>query len=193
VTDPVYSSHDARETTIACTLISATPKALLSIQSEKYFFVKRIESEPGFEEITAFPRRLTTPVMLDVGRRTWIERTGKTAISIFRLDSSYTGYAGLIHGGILAVLVDKGYAEYNNRGALNLYLLTKYLGVEFQKLSPTGGVFIAKVSTSRLFLFTTNRSRKVWVKCKILVLRGKDKIILVIKASALFILCEKFP
>jgi hypothetical protein len=51
----------------------------------------------------------------------------------------------LVHGGILAALVDEGCAEYSNRGALTLYPLTKYLGVEFKKPSPTGGVFIAKV------------------------------------------------
>ena len=152
-----------------------------------------MESEPGFEEITAFPRRLSTPALLDVGRRTWIERTGKTAISIFCLDSSYTGYTGLVHGGILAALVDEGCAEYCNRGAITLYPLTKSLGVEFIKPSPTGEVFIAKVSTSRLFPLTLNDSRKVRVRCEMSVLRGEDKRIPVVKANALFILCEKLP
>ena len=150
-------------------------------------------SEPGFEEITAFPRRLSTPVLLDVGRRTWIERTGKTAISMFCLDSSHTGYTGLVHGGVLAALVDEGCAEYCNRGALALYPLTKYLSVEFVKPSPTGEVFIAKVSTSRLFPFTIGDSRKVCVSCEISVLRGEDTRIPVVKANALFILCEKLP
>jgi hypothetical protein len=189
VTDPVHSSHDGKETITVCTLMSAASTAPLSEHS----FVKRMESEPGFEEITTFRRRLNTPALLDVGRRTWIERTGKTAISVFRLDSSHTGYAGLVHGGILAALVDEGCAQYSNRGALNLYPLTKYLGVEFEKPSPTGGVFIAKVCTSRPFPLTTSGSRKVWVKCEISVLQGEDKIIPVVKASALFILCEKLP
>jgi hypothetical protein len=57
--------------------------------------------------------------------------------------------------------VDEGYAEYSNRGALNLYLLTKYLGVEFEKPSSTRGVFIAKVCISRLFLLTISGPRKV--------------------------------
>jgi acyl-coenzyme A thioesterase PaaI-like protein len=152
-----------------------------------------MESEPGFEEITAFSRRLSTPALLDVGRRTWIERTGRTAISIFCLDSSHAGYTGLVHGGILAALVDEGCAEYCNRGALALYPLTKSLGVEFVKPSPTGEVFIAKVSTSRLFPLTLNDSRKVCVRCEISVLRGEDKRIPVVKANALFILCEKLP
>jgi acyl-coenzyme A thioesterase PaaI-like protein len=193
VTDPGHSSHDARETTTASTLISAALTAPLSIQSEEHSFMKRMESEPGFEEITIFPRRLTTPALLDVGRRTWIERTEKTAISVFRLDSSHTGYAGLVHGGILAALVDEGCAESSNRGTLNLYPLTKYLGVEFEKPSPTGGVFINKVCTSQPFPLTTSGSRKVWVKCEMSILRGKDKMIRVVKASALFILCEKLP
>ena len=146
-----------------------------------------------FKEIIALPRRLSIPALLDIGRRTWIERTGKTAISIFCLDSSYTGYTGLVHGGILAALVDEGCAEYCNRGAITLYPLTKSLGVEFIKPSPTGEVFIAKVSTSRLFPLTLNDSRKVCVRCEISVLRGEDKRIPVVKANALFILYEKLP
>ncbi|KAH8653959.1 hypothetical protein BGZ60DRAFT_158670 [Tricladium varicosporioides] len=170
-----------------------THKTTLSSQPNKHPFVKRMESEPGFEEITAFSRNLNTPALLDVGRRTWIERTGKTAISIFHLSTSHTGYAGLVHGGILAALVDEGCAEYCNRGALTLYPLTKYLGIEFEKPSPTGETFTAKVSTSRLFPLTVSESRKVWVTCEVSVLRGQDRVIPVVKASALFILCEKLP
>jgi acyl-coenzyme A thioesterase PaaI-like protein len=155
--------------------------------------VKRIESVPGFEEITALPQRLNTPALLNIRRRTWIEQIKKTAISIFYLDSSHTGYTGLVHGGILAALIDEGCAEYCNRGALTLYLLTKSLGVEFVKPSPTGEVFIAKVTTSRLFLLTINDSRKVYVRCEISVLRSEDKRIPVVKANALFILYEKLP
>ena len=151
-----------------------------------------MESEPGFEEITRLPRRLDTPALLNVGRRTWIERTGKTAISIFSLDSSHAGYAGLVHGGILAALVDEGCAEYCGRGGLTLYPLTKYLGVEFDKPSPTGGVFVAKASTSRPFPLTTRDSKKVWVHYEVSVLQ-EDKVIPVVKANALFILCEKLP
>jgi hypothetical protein len=65
--------------------------------------------------------------------------------------------------------------------------------VEFEKPSPTGGVFIAKVCTSRPFPLTTSGSRKVWVKCEISVLQGGGKVVPVVKASALFILCEKLP
>jgi hypothetical protein len=76
----------------------------------------------------------------------------------------------LVHGGVLAVIVDEVYAKYSNRGTLTLYLLTKYLGIEFEKLSLTRGIFIIKVSISRLFLLTASRSRKVLVKYEILVL-----------------------
>lgn len=182
-TDPVHSTVN----------FCAASKTTLNIESEKHAFVKRIQSDPGFEEITHYPRRLSTPTLLDLGRRTWIERTGKIAISIFCLDSSYAGYADLVHGGILAALVDECCAEYCNRGALSLYPLTKHLGVEFERPSPTGGIFIARVSTSRSFPLTTRDSRKVWVECRISVLRGGHRMIPVVKATALFILCEKLP
>jgi hypothetical protein len=132
--------------------------------------VKRIESKPGFKEIIAFPQKLSTPALLDVGRRTWIERTRKTTILIFPLNTSYTSYISLVHGGILAALVDKGCAKYCNQGALTLYPLTKTLNIEFKKLSPIGEIFIAKVSTSRLFPLIISKSRKVRVAYKVSVL-----------------------
>jgi acyl-coenzyme A thioesterase PaaI-like protein len=161
-------------------------------QSEGHVFMKRMESDPRFEEITAIPRKLSTPTLLDVGRRTWIERTGRTAISVFCLDSTVTGYKGLVHGGILAALVDEGCAEYCSRGALALYPLTRCLYIEFANPSPVEDFFIAQVSTSRLFPLATSESRKAEVTCQVSVLRG-DRVIPVIKASALFILCEKLP
>jgi acyl-coenzyme A thioesterase PaaI-like protein len=176
-----------------CTSLNDGSYATLSVQSRKHAFVKRMEFEPGFEETTTLPRRLNTPALLNVSRRTWIERTGKAAISIFCLDTSHTGYTGLVHGGILAALVDEACAEYCNRGALALYSLTKSLSIDFEKPSPMGGIFIAKASTSRSFPLTASDSKKVWVKCEVSVLQGEDKVIPVVKASALFILCEKLP
>jgi hypothetical protein len=83
----------------------------------------------------------------------------------------------LVYGSILAALVDEGCAEFCNRGAVALYLLTKYLGVEFENLSLIREVFITKVSTSQLFPLTVNDLGEVWVKCEVLVLRGEDKVI----------------
>ncbi|KAF4632609.1 hypothetical protein G7Y89_g5520 [Cudoniella acicularis] len=94
---------------------------------------------------------------------------------------------------IPALLDTRDYAEFYNRGAVTLYLLTKYLGVEFEKLSPIGEVFIAKVSISQLFPLTVNDSGEVWVKCKVSVLRGEDKVIQVVRANVLFILYERLP
>jgi hypothetical protein len=183
---PLSFRHATSGTLTVNTLINGPLKAtMLSDQFEKYAFVKHMESELEFEEITTFPRRLSTPALLDVGRRTWIERTGKIAILVFCLDSSYTSYTDLVHGGILAALVDEGCAEYYNRGAVTLYPLTKYLGVEFEKPSPIGEVFIAKLSTSQLFPLTVNDSREVWVKCEVSVLWGEDKVIPIVEHNFL--------
>jgi hypothetical protein len=49
--------------------------------------------------------------------------------------------------GLLAVIVDKGCEEYCNRGATNLYPLTKHLDAAFDRPAPMGELFLAKVST----------------------------------------------
>jgi len=70
VTVPVYLSYDTRETVTVYTLISTAFKALLSVQFKKRAFIKRIESELSFKEIAAFLRRLTTPALFNISRRT---------------------------------------------------------------------------------------------------------------------------
>jgi hypothetical protein len=63
--------HAISGTLIVNTLINGPLKLIiLSDQFEKYAFIKRIKSELGFKEIITFPRRLSTPPLLNVGRRT---------------------------------------------------------------------------------------------------------------------------
>lgn len=81
--------------------------------------------------------------------------------------------------------------EYYNRGAITLYLLTKYLSIEFEKPSLIGEVFITKVSILQLFLLIINNSGEVQVKYKVLVLQGEDKVIQVIIVNVLFILYKR--
>jgi hypothetical protein len=83
--------------------------------------------------------------LLEIGQQTWIKQTKKIAILGFCLDFSHISYTSLVHSSILAVLVNKGCAEYCNKGAVALYLLTKYLGVKFKKLSSIKKIFIIKV------------------------------------------------
>ena len=89
--------------------------------------------------------------------------------------------------------MDEGCAEYCNRGAPTLYPLTNHLGVEFETPSPTGEIFIAKVSTSQLFPLTISEPRKVLVTCEVSILRCDDRVAPVVKANALFILYGKLP
>jgi hypothetical protein len=52
---------------------------------------------------------------------------------------------GLVYNSILVVLVNKGFTKYSNRGTLILYLIIKYLGIEFKKLFLIKKVLITKV------------------------------------------------
>ena len=150
-------------------------------------------SKDAYEEITSRPRELNTPLVLNVNRRTWIERSGKPFVSVFSLSRHHAGYCNLIHGGVLAALIDDVSAEYCNYAAPGLYALTRSLEIEFERPSPPGAFFLAKVSTSREVPFDTSNSRKVWVECEIWTGLGDDKLTMVVKAKTLFVLRESLP
>jgi acyl-coenzyme A thioesterase PaaI-like protein len=173
------------------TLINPTFKATRPLWNN-HPFVQRMEADPGFEEIASLSSKLSTLAILDVGRRTWLRKNRTLLISAFCLGSHHTGYTNLIHGGVLAALIDEVCAEYCNLGAPSLYPLTRHLSVEFEKPSPPGELFIAKVSTSQPFPFI-HGIRKVWMECEIGILQGDDRVIPVVKARALFVFCKSLP
>ena len=185
-------SEKPTETTTVVGWSSPTSKATSS-QLLNHPFFQRMASEPGFREIPSLSRKLRTPALLNVGRRTWAEMSGQSVISAFYLTINHTGYVNLIHGGVLAALIDQVCAEYCNRAAPSLYPLTRYLGVEFEKPSPPGELFIAKVSTSRPVPLDINVSRKAWIECEIWIPYGDAELMPVVKAKVLFILCERLP
>jgi acyl-coenzyme A thioesterase PaaI-like protein len=76
-----------------------------------------------------------------------MEKGGKSLISAYYLGDHYTGYFNIIHGGIMAALINQISAEYCLRASLTLYALTKTLFVDFKKPSPPRELFIAKVSS----------------------------------------------
>jgi hypothetical protein len=88
--------------------------------------------------------------MLNISRRTWIERSGKRFITAFYLSLHQAGYCNLVHGGVLAALNDDVSAEYCDRAAPSLYTLTRSLKIEFEKPSPPGAFFLAEVCTTRV-------------------------------------------
>jgi len=155
-------------------------------------FVQRISSKETYEEITSCHRKLKDPSILNAGRRTWIERSGKTFISVFYLSLHHAGYCNLVHGGVLAALIDHVSAEYCNYAAPGRYALTKCLEVEFTRPSPPGALFLARVSTSREVPFDLD-TKKVWIECEIWTAPVDDKFAMVVKAKALFVLRESLP
>jgi acyl-coenzyme A thioesterase PaaI-like protein len=172
---------------------SITIRALTAKELPNNSFVERMASKETYKEITSWPRKLNTPHMLNVTRRTWIERSGNPLISVFYLSRHHAGYCNLVHGGMLAALIDDVSAEYCNYAAPSLYALTRSQKIEFEKPSPLGAFFLAKVSTSREFPFDINNSRTALVECEIWTAPGDDKLAMVVKAKTLFVLRESLP
>jgi acyl-coenzyme A thioesterase PaaI-like protein len=155
--------------------------------------VECMASNDAYEEITSRPRKLNAPYMLNISRRTWMERSGKRFRSVFHLSQHHAGYYNLVHGGILAALIDDVSVEYCNHGAPSFRGITRLLKIEFKKPSPPEAFFLAKVSTPREFPFNINNSDKVWVECEIWAAPNGEKLALVVKAETLFVLRESIP
>ena len=176
----IRSSSNSNSTLIATELPNSHP------------FIERIVSKDSYEETTCWPRKLNCPPILkNISRRSWIKRSGKDFISTFYLNHQQSGYRNLIHGGVLAALIDDISAEFCNCLSPSLCGLTASLTTEFKKPSPPGAFFIAKLSTSREIPVDIEASRKVWIDCEILA--GENKFVEVVKARALFVLREVLP
>jgi hypothetical protein len=173
---------------------SLTPRVTAKELSNIHPFVEHIASGDSYKEITSWPRKLNTPPIVDIkSRRTWIERSGESFISTFYLSDHQAGYCNLVHGGVLAALIDDVSAEFCNHAAPTLYALTRSLEIEFERPSPPGAFFLAKAFAPQEFPFDLSNTSKVWVGCEIWTALAGDKLAMVVKAKTLFVLRESLP
>ena len=109
------------------TVLNLVDKTTLSGQPNEHPFVKRMESKPGFEE------------------------NAKSLPSQYYPLTPHTGYTSLVHGGILAALVEEGCVEYCNRDSLNFYQLTVIPVVHANALSILCQAAAKRTTVSRIY------------------------------------------
>jgi acyl-coenzyme A thioesterase PaaI-like protein len=169
--------------------LSSSSKAL------EQYFKKIFGSQMQFDEVRSATPRFSIPDMLDVGRRTWIERNGNTLISMFCLTSRHSGWRNIIHGGITSGMFDDIFAQYCHLEAPELFALTKGLHIDFVKPAFSDEVLLARVSKTTSLARSEDprkRNKKLWVEGHINAVRGNEIVTLAI-AKAFFILCEQLP
>jgi acyl-coenzyme A thioesterase PaaI-like protein len=162
----------------------------------EYCRKRNFGSHLHFDEVPSVTPGLKTPHMLDVGRRTWKERTGDTLLSTFSLTSCHMGWHGIIHGGITSGIIDDLFAQYCNLEAPGLFALTKTLQIHFAKPVFPDEVLFARITKTSPTRERSNdgesRNKRLWVQGHIDAVRNNEAIT-VAKAEAIFILCKQLP
>lgn len=106
----------------------------------------------------------------------------KCLVSLAYLGTDLCGHAGMVHGGMLATMMDEGLARCSFSSFPSHVGVTANLNINYRKPTPAGSFVVLKAETVRV------EGRKVWVKGRIETLEENDKAgILLVEAEGLFI------
>jgi acyl-coenzyme A thioesterase PaaI-like protein len=146
------------------------------------------ESRPHLKIPEALrPRNLTAgalagPNRIVVPPYAWCDKEGKRMVSIFYLGSEVSGYPNIVHGGLLATLLDEGMGKCCFAALPNRVGVTANLNIDYRKPIPADTYAVMKAETVKV------EGRKAWVEGRIesLPAAGENPIIFV-EGKALFI------
>ena len=113
---------------------------------------------------------------------TWSEKGGKSLVSISYLGTDLCGHPGIIHGGLLATMLDEGLARCCFAALPNKIGMTANLNINYRAPAPAGAFIVLRAVTTKV------EGRKAWVEGRIETLVGEgEKPLILAEASALFI------
>ncbi|CAL3963595.1 unnamed protein product [Diplocarpon coronariae] len=112
----------------------------------------------------------------------WSEKGGKSLVSISYLGGDLCGHPGLVHGGMLATMLDEGLARCCFAALPNKVGMTANLNINYRSPAQAGKFVVLRAKTTKV------EGRKAWVEGHIETLVGEGETPVVIaEASALFI------
>ncbi|OHF04340.1 thioesterase superfamily protein [Colletotrichum orchidophilum] len=146
------------------------------------------ESRPHMRLPDALRRHnLTGGTLLGPGRITvppvcWTERGGKSLVSITHLGTDVCGHPGIVHGGLLATMLDEGLARCCFGALPHNVGVTAKLEINYRKPVHAGTYVVLRARTTRV------EGRKAWVEGQLetLAADGEQPVVLA-QASALFV------
>lgn len=150
----------------------STAKIELRLQSHPY--TKKLRADPLLEESRPhlkFPPatravNLTAGILLGPGKLVlpplvFSSRDGSHLASLQYLGPKLCGHPGIIHGGLLATMLDEGLARCCFPALPNKIGVTASLKIEYRKPCPADGFVVLKATTVKV------EGRKAWVKGRI--------------------------
>jgi 3'-phosphoadenosine 5'-phosphosulfate synthase len=112
----------------------------------------------------------------------WNEAGGKSMVSISYLGSDLCGHPGIIHGGMLATMLDEGLARCCFGALPNKIGMTANLNINYRAPAPASSFVVFRAETTKV------EGRKAWVKGHIETLVGEGETpVVLVEATALFI------
>jgi adenylylsulfate kinase len=122
------------------------------------------------------PRRLVLPPYM------WLEEGGKSLVSVTYVGDDLCGHPGIVHGGLLATLLDEGLARCCFGALPHNIAVTASLSIDYRKPTPAGSFVVLRARTVRV------EGRKAWVKghLELLAAPGDEPTILA-EATGLFV------
>ncbi|KAL5350988.1 Vacuolar ATP synthase subunit C [Pseudogymnoascus australis] len=127
-------------------------------------------------------RTLRGPEKIAVSPLTWIKKDGRSLIQILYLGSDLCGHSGVVHGGMLATMLDDGFANCCSAALPNKIGVTANLNINYCTPVSSGDFVVLRANTTKI------EGRKIWVEGHIEALMTEgEKPVVMVKASALFI------
>ncbi|KAI1403006.1 HotDog domain-containing protein [Hypoxylon fuscum] len=122
------------------------------------------------------PNRVVVPPV------TFAENGGKALVSISYLGHELCGHPGIIHGGLLATMLDEGLARCCFAALPHKVGMTANLNINYRAPAPADSYVVLKATTTKV------EGRKAWVEGRIETLVGEGETPLVLaEATALFV------
>ncbi|KAI1467463.1 Thioesterase/thiol ester dehydrase-isomerase [Daldinia caldariorum] len=113
---------------------------------------------------------------------TFVEAGGKSLVSISYLGHELCGHPGIVHGGLLATMLDEGLARCCFAALPHKVGLTANLNINYRAPAPADSYVVLRATTTKV------EGRKAWVEGRIETLVGEGETPLVLaEATALFV------
>jgi 3'-phosphoadenosine 5'-phosphosulfate synthase len=145
--------------------------------------VIKLKSQPEFSKATSkseirhnfIGRTLMGPGKIVVSPFTWIETGGKSLVHISYLGMDLCGHPGIVHGGMLATMLDEGFANCCSAAFPNKNGMTANLNINYRAPVFARNFVVLRANTTKV------QGRKIWVEGHIetLVAEGEKPVVLV--------------
>ncbi|KAH8697328.1 thioesterase family protein [Talaromyces proteolyticus] len=125
---------------------------------------------------------LTGPNRIVVPPYAWSEKSGKEMVSISYLGSELCGHPGIVHGGLLATILDEGLARCCIPALPNGVVVTANLNIDYRRPVEADKYLVLRATTVKV------EGRKAWVEGRLESLpEGDEEPVVFVEAKGLFV------